>query len=318
MYYNTIQELDALLTQHFQNKEPYSLEHKLVTDEIMQIIIKDGDNIVYNKYIDTKCSDVYPQTNKKALKDWFYDQWFNFKQKSQPLPSKQGPHITLGDKVFVTDPCYKPDTWCAAVLDNVRPGEWCTEMDQLDEGGGDERVSALVLWHSDFEKPSEFEETEYTIGVDSGQAGVVDYDHFIQLNNDESTKDDWYDSIETMIRVRKQLPPAALYKLEEYKNLRLQLSEALQNKELTEIERLKQFQKYYTESSKLENQYKFTSQSCIDSKYDDFDHQIWTDGLSAITSTGWGDGSYDLSIAKDGDQIVGMKITYISDDEDDE
>ena len=46
MFYNTIQELDALLTQHFQNKEPYSLKHELVTDEVMQITIKNGDKIV--------------------------------------------------------------------------------------------------------------------------------------------------------------------------------------------------------------------------------------------------------------------------------
>ena len=52
MFYNTIQELDALLTQHFQNKKPYSLEHKLVTDEVMQIIIKNGNDIVYETVID--------------------------------------------------------------------------------------------------------------------------------------------------------------------------------------------------------------------------------------------------------------------------
>ena len=121
-----------------------------------------------------------------------------------------------------------------------------------------------------------------------------------------------------MICVRRQLPPASLYKLEEYKNLRLRMAKLTQNSQLSENEKIDLFQKYYLESLKLENQYKFTSRSCIDSKYDGFDHQIWTDGLSAITSTGWGDGSYDLSVAKNGDQIVGLKITYISNDDDDE
>ena len=312
MFYNTIQELDTLLTQHFQNKEPYSLKHELVTDEVMQITIKNGDNIVYETVIDAENPDVMPNTNDKALKDWFYDQWWEYKQKSKQLPSVEGDDITLGDKVFVTDPCYEPDIWCQALLENVKPGTWHTEMKKVNEGVWGTRVSALTVWHSDFDKPTEFQETDECIGVDSGQAGVVDYNHFIQLNNNENEKERWYDDIETFIQIRKPLTPAMLYKLEEFKAIRLKMSEHLENKQID------QFQELYRQSLNLEYKYGFTPRTIIDSKKDGLEHQIWTDDKSAITSTGYGDGSYDCSIAKYGDEIIGIKITYISDEEDED
>lgn len=312
MFYNTIQELDALLTQHFQNKKPYSLEHKLVTNEVMQIIIKNGNDIVYETVIDAENPDVMPNTNDKALKDWFYDQWWEYKQKSKQLPSVEGDDITLGDKVFVTDPCYKPNIWCQALLENVKPGTWHTEMERVNEGVWGTRVSALTVWHSDFDKPNEFQETDECIGVDSGQAGVVDYNHFIQLNINENEKERWYDDIETFIQIRKPLTPAMLYKLEEFKTIRLKMSEHLENKQID------QFQELYRQSLNLEYKYGFTPRTIIDSKKDGLEHQIWTDDKSAITSTGYGDGSYDCSIAKYGDEIIGIKITYISDEEDED
>lgn len=312
MFYNTIQELDALLTQHFQNKEPYSLEHKLVTNEVMQIIIKNGNNIVYETVIDAENPDVILNTNDKALKDWFYDQWWEYKQKSKQLPSVEGDDITLGDKVFITDPCYEPNIWCQALLENVKPGTWHTEMEKVNEGVWGTRVSALTVWHSDFDKPTEFQETDEFIGVDSGQAGVVNYNHFIQLNNNENEKERWYDDIETFIQVRKPLTPAMLYKLEEFKAIRLKMSEYLENKQID------QFQELYRQSLDLEYKYGFTPRTIIDSKKDGYEHQLWTDDKSVITSTGYGDGSYDCSIAKNGDQIIGIKITYISDEEDED
>ena len=312
MFYNTIQELDALLTQHFQNKEPYTLEHELVTDEVMQITIKNGDKIVYEGFIDAEYPDVRLITDDKSLKDWFHDQWWEYKQKSKQLPSVEGDDITLGDKVFVTDPCYEPDIWCQALLKNVKPGTWHTKMDRVHENIWGTRVSALTIWHSDFDKPNEFQETNECIGVDSGQAGVVDYNYFIQLNNNENEKERWYDDIKTFIQVRKPLPPAMLYKLEEFKAIRLKMSEHLENKQID------QFQELYRKSLELENKYGFTSRTIIDSKKDSYEHQLWTDDKSVITSTGYGDGSYDCSIAKNGDEIIGIKITYISDEEDED
>lgn len=41
-----------------------------------------------------------------------------------------------------------------------------------------------------------------------------------------------------------------------------------------------------------------------------FAYVLWTDKHAAITGSGLGDGSYDCFIAKDGDQIVGIKIDY--------
>ena len=46
--------------------------------------------------------------------------------------------------------------------------------------------------------------------------------------------------------------------------------------------------------------------------------QLWTDDHSAITCSGLDDGSYDCFIAKDGDQIVGIKLDYFYYEDEDE
>lgn len=46
-----------------------------------------------------------------------------------------------------------------------------------------------------------------------------------------------------------------------------------------------------------------------------FAYKLWTDKHSAVTGTGLGDGSYDCFITKDDDQIVGIKIDYFYDDD---
>ena len=50
-----------------------------------------------------------------------------------------------------------------------------------------------------------------------------------------------------------------------------------------------------------------TQQTCTE--------KIWTDAHSVITSSGFGDGSYNCLIAKDkeSDQIIGIKIDYFYD-----
>ena len=90
------------------------------------------------------------------------------------------------------------------------------------------------------------------------------------------------------------------------------MSEHLENKQID------QFQELYRKSLELENKYGFTSRTIIDSKKDSYEHQLWTDDKSVITSTGYGDGSYDCSIAKKDDEIIGIKITYISEEEDED
>ena len=49
-----------------------------------------------------------------------------------------------------------------------------------------------------------------------------------------------------------------------------------------------------------------------------FAYALWADKHAAVTGSGLGDGSYDCFIAKDGDQIVGIKIDYFYYEDEDE
>lgn len=81
-------------------------------------------------------------------------------------------------RVFVSDPCYDLDTECAKIVDNVKNGTWIAEIETRTVFG--ERVSKLVCHHESVRFPNNliFEVISKDIGVDSGQAGVFDVDHF--------------------------------------------------------------------------------------------------------------------------------------------
>ena len=103
--------------------------------------------------------------------------------------------ITLGNKVVVSDPCYKLDTWCAGVLENVLPGEYNCDIYIEDAGSWGNRVSHLYAIHKDYKvRLCEItEEQEFEVGVDSGTAGVFDYDYYTKYHTTENTDDNWYE-----------------------------------------------------------------------------------------------------------------------------
>lgn len=80
--------------------------------------------------------------------------------------------ITLEENVIVSDPCYSDEVWCQMKLSNVLPGEYRTFCKKTEVEDWGNRVSMLMVVHSDHE----FEDLEWepagNIGVDSGQAGI--------------------------------------------------------------------------------------------------------------------------------------------------
>lgn len=102
--------------------------------------------------------------------------------------------IKLGSKVVVSDPCYKLGTWCAGVLENVLPGEYNCDIRIKDTGNWGNRVSHLFVVHKDYNININNinEEQEFEVGVDSGTAGVFDYDYYAKYHTTENTDDNWY------------------------------------------------------------------------------------------------------------------------------
>lgn len=109
--------------------------------------------------------------------------------------------FSLGNKVMVSDPCYKTGTWCQGVLENVRAGFWDAYIKIIDKGNWGNRVAELVVINLDYNgeydglKSEDINEhQEFEVGVDSGTAGIFDYEYYCKYHNENTVDDDWYDT----------------------------------------------------------------------------------------------------------------------------
>lgn len=85
------------------------------------------------------------------------------------------------DQLVVSDPCYDlgPDTWCADILKNPKQGRWYSSVEVSDQGSWGHRVAELFACFADLKgkSPSNYfmwEPCDFEVGVDSGQAGIFD------------------------------------------------------------------------------------------------------------------------------------------------
>ena len=107
--------------------------------------------------------------------------------------------IKLGNKVMVSDPCYGLGTWCQGVLENVLPGNYKCDVEYSDEGDWGERVAAIEVRHQDYDDFVPMDMENFEVGVDSGQAGIFDYDYYAKYHDGYDVRphvdDDWYDGV---------------------------------------------------------------------------------------------------------------------------
>ncbi|MGI9862327.1 hypothetical protein SDD30_13195 [Moorella naiadis] len=122
--------------------------------------------------------------------------------------------VTLGEfkcksgKLVVSDPCYPLGTWCQAEINNVKKGIWLAFVKRInDEGVWGERCAELIAHHKDHNLPENgWEHISGDIGVDSGQAGIFDYNmyrndnaiekiwcHYFDAEKRPGDKDKWYE-----------------------------------------------------------------------------------------------------------------------------
>lgn len=94
--------------------------------------------------------------------------------------------ITLGSKVMVSDPCYGLNTWCQGVLENVLPGRYSCKVGLSDEGDWGIRVADIEARHVNYADGLEYQAEDFEVGVDSGTAGIFDYEYYCQYHTDSS------------------------------------------------------------------------------------------------------------------------------------
>jgi hypothetical protein len=103
--------------------------------------------------------------------------------------------FSLGTKVMVSDPCYKLNTWCQGVLENVKSGIWDAYIKMIDTGMWGVRVAELIAVNSEHCKEHPvimYEQQEFEVGVDSGTAGIFDYDYYAKYHTEDETDERWY------------------------------------------------------------------------------------------------------------------------------
>jgi hypothetical protein len=104
--------------------------------------------------------------------------------------------IELNSKVYVTDPCYEDDNDVQARLSNVKSGVYDCFIERKDRNDNwGIRVQYFVVVLQEFSEQVDdlaFEyDSETSIGVDSGQAGVFNAAYFKKNRKSE----DWYDDV---------------------------------------------------------------------------------------------------------------------------
>lgn len=181
----------------------------------------------------------------------------------------------VSGKVRVSDPCYDLKTWCAATIENVKNGTWLA-LAEMEHG----RISILEARHESCGTEDFMELVGNEAGVDSGQAGIFDLQHFkddsvvpkdLELepygNNDEAG-DRWYDLCCSKT-VGEDTP-------------------------------------YHYEGDKV----------VFDKVERTAKDKAGVIPFGCVSSSGYGDGGYPISVAHEKGEVVGIRITYIGEEED--
>ena len=323
--YDTFEELVVLLDKHFKNTDRFHFSYHIKDPFFHYVITIDSQKALEG---DVTIDDTSIPSYKlpEDAQDWFWDQWYHFHRNDIPSPSETGDDITLSDHVIVTDPCYDSDTWCNGQLTNVKPGTYHTKATYTQMNGWGRRCTSLIVWHESITEPTDYEHTDITVGVDSGQAGIIDFPYFKELEADGYKKEKWYDNIQTFTHIRKPIKKHLLPIIDKAKELYTHaqtiLSARFKAKEKGNLPLadllMDDWFKIDRKLQKLLRDNSLDIQSLDDhTTAPRFAYKLWTDKHSAITGTGLGDGSYDCFIAKNGDQIVGIKIDYFYDEDED-
>lgn len=186
--------------------------------------------------------------------------------------------IELKDSVYVSDPCYDTETWCQALVENLKPGKYIGYMKKADFGPGGlggMRVTDIWITHTDYPHlyPVKILDETIDIGVDSGQAGIYDKEYYEKYHIPE-LDEHWYNKEFDLIYCydidgNKYIGP--------YPKI---------NRKTFEIEWI---------SSGQERR-----------------DGIALDKKGVVSFSGFGDGSYDLYARKNKEgQIIGLRINFI-------
>lgn len=101
--------------------------------------------------------------------------------------------IELGKSVILSDPCYEPDIWCSAQVNNMIPGIYDCYADFTEIEHWGTRVTRLVIMidNPPHEAPKKVKEVSACLAVDAGVFGIYDEKYFRKKKSENP--DAWYE-----------------------------------------------------------------------------------------------------------------------------
>jgi len=202
--------------------------------------------------------------------------------------------INLSNKVMVSDPCYGLNTWCQGVVENVLSGEYECKVGFSDEDIFGNRVADITVVHKNYSEEYLFYDAEeFEVGVDSGQAGIFDYEYYKKYHTDrnesEHVDDDWYDKVYTLTYVHEKNP--------NYEKFECDYDD----------------ENYYEKWESYMNDWNRSSPYLSH-----FDGNT-IDGLGFVSSSGYGDGGYTCWTAKnDEGKVIAIHVEFIGEYEEED
>ncbi len=223
--------------------------------------------------------------------------------------------ITSGNMI-VTDPCYNKETWCQAKLDNVKIGKWHSTIEYSDEGHWGVRVASIRAWHdslgdNDSERTCTCDELiQADIGVDSGQAGFFDLE---QYPDDPQNDKAFYRKVCSL--TLSGTPFSVLEEVGVYPMADL-------DKLTDEQKALRSSSDYNDRCSYLTSQFGDERPNTDKTKLADALELHGSLGLfgavpfGAVSSTGYGDGSYRLRVRRNNSgEIIAAIVEFLDNDD---
>lgn len=201
--------------------------------------------------------------------------------------------INFDDKVIISDPCYGMNTWCQGIVDNVLKGKYKCMLETSDEGEWGNRISAIQVVHEYYVKKSlEYSKENFVVGVDSGQAGIFDYEYYKKYHSDasesEHINEDWYWRVCDLTTTRIKNPNYEKFDYEKHKDDFFEAPEKYMN----------------------------SNKAC---PYLTMCDGNTIDNLGFVSSSGYGDGGYDCWTAhNDEGKIVAIRVEYITEEDEEE
>lgn len=198
---------------------------------------------------------------------------------------------------MVSDPCYGMNTWCQGAINNVLKGNYKCTVETSDEDAWGRRVSAIQVVHADYmNKFLEYSKESFVVGVDSGQAGIFDYEYYKKYHSDdnetEHVNDDWYWRVCELTTTTKKNPNYVAFVFD-------------YNAE-DMAEQLKKYREWSNNTKVSWQTIQINDGNTID-------------GLGFASSSGYGDGSYCCWTAHNEEgKIVAIRVEYITEDDEEE